>query len=239
MMNVKLIKTLDKIAKSEKAEVAMRFFKTGKGQYGEGDKFIGVMVPDQRKVARKFVDMGLDEVGELLEMEIHEYRLTGLFVLELKYKKAVKMGDEKLVGKIVKLYLDKRSGINNWDLVDLSAPNILGDYLYRELTKRGVLYEFAKSKDLWERRIAILACFAFIKRNEFDDAMKIAEILLYDSHDLIQKAVGWMLREIGKRDYQCEEDFLLKYYKEMPRTMLRYAIEKFPDEKRKFFMKKD
>jgi 3-methyladenine DNA glycosylase AlkD len=219
-------------ANPEKAELLARFFKTGKGEYGEGDVFLGIMVPGQRKIAKMYADLSLKDLKHLLSGRIHEHRLIALLILTLKYKKA----DGSARKEIFDFYLRHIGQINNWDLVDLSAPNIIGDYL---LTRdRSVLYELVKSDNLWHRRIAVLATFAFIKHNEYDDALRIAELLVRDRHDLIHKAVGWMLREVGKRDRSAEEDFLKKYYPVMPRTMLRYAIEKFDEEARKFYLRK-
>lgn len=224
-------KELKQYSNPEKAKILQRFFKTGKGQYGEGDIFLGVMVPEQRKVANKN-DLSMDEIEELLSSKIHEHRLVALFVLINKYKKA----DEKLKKEIFNFYLRSTKKINNWDLIDLSAPNIVGNYLLDK--KRDILYKLAKSKSLWEKRISILATFEFIKNNEYGDTLKIAEILLDEGHDLIHKGVGWMLRELGKRVSQGkEEEFLKKHYENMPRTMLRYAIERFDEKKRKFYLK--
>jgi 3-methyladenine DNA glycosylase AlkD len=233
MSNLKQIRNdLSKLKDSKKAKLLSGFFKTGKGQYGEGDNFLGIVVPKQRKVAKQYNHLGLNELQELLSSKIHEHRLTALFILVHKYKKA----DNKEKKKIVDFYLKNTKNINNWDLVDLSAPNILGDYLLEN--KGDILYKLAKSKHLWEKRISVLATFAFIRENDFKDALKIAEILLKDKHDLIHKAVGWMLREVGKRDLKKEKGFLETHYKGMPRTMLRYAIEKFSDKERKHFLTK-
>lgn len=221
---------LNNLGNSEKVKPLGRFFKTGKGEYGEGDKFLGVSVPDQRKIAKKYQDLGLNNIQKLLDSKFHEYRQVALIILTHKYKKAE---DKK---NIADFYLKNTKNINNWDLVDISAPKILGDYLLDK--DRSVLYKLAKSKNLWEKRIAILSTYAFIKNGQFDDALKIAEILLNDQHDLIHKAVGWMLREIGNKNQIVEERFLRKHYKNMPRTMLRSAIEKFDEKKRKFYMKK-
>ena len=218
---------LQKLKDPEKAEILSRFFKTGKGEYGEGDIFLGIKVPEQRKIAKNY-NLSLKEIQELLSSNIHEYRLTALFILISKYKKS----DKK---QIVNFYLKNTKNINNWDLVDISAPKILGDYLLDK--DKSVLYNLAKSNNLWERRIAILSTFTFIRNNQFEDTLNISEILLNDKHDLIHKAVGWMLREIGKKDQEIEENFLDKHYKNMPRTMLRYAIEKFEENKRKFYFK--
>ncbi len=223
---------LEKLADPEKAKVLSRFFKTGKGEYGEGDVFLGVKVPGQRKVAAKYKDIALEDVQVLLNSKIHEHRLTSLFILVAKYKKA----DSKREKEIVDFYLKNTKNINNWDLVDSSAPYILGNYLLDK--DKSILYKLAKSGNLWERRIAMLSTYAFIRNNEFEDALNIAELLLDDKHDLVHKAVGWMLREVGNRNLEKEEEFLKKHCKNMPRTMLRYAIEKFEDKKRNAHLKK-
>ncbi len=205
-----------------------RFFKTGKGEYGEGDKFLGMRVGTIRKAAKEYKDLPLEDVEKLLQGEYHEFRLAALFILVDQF--------EKYPRKVVSTYLKNTKYVNNWDLVDSSAHKILGRYL--ENRDRKTLYKLANSKDLWEKRISIISCFWFIKDSDFEDALKISEILLHDSHDLIHKAVGWVLREIGKKDQDVEEEFLKKYHQEMPRTMLRYSIEKFSDERRKFYMSK-
>lgn len=203
-------------------KASLWFFKTGKGDYGEGDVFIGVAVPDQRRVAREFRNLPLPEVPRLLRSKVHEHRLTALFILVGQYQK----GSPRDKERIARVYLQNLRFVNNWDLVDSSAPYILGDYL---LTRpRAILHRLARSKDLWERRVAMIATAAFIRRGDFRDALRIAERLVSDSHDLIQKAVGWMLREIGDRDRAEEERFLKRHAERMPRTMLRYAVEKFP-----------
>lgn len=232
MAQTKIEKELRAQANPEKAKVLSYFFKTGAGQYGAGDIFLGVMVPQQRIVAKNNVQTSLVEIQSLLNSKIHELRLTALLTLVLKYEKAT--DPEKKI--LVDFYLKNTNNINNWDLVDLSAPKILGHYLLNK--DRKILYKLALSKNLWERRIAILSTFAFIKEKQFDDTIKIATTLLHDSHDLIQKAVGWMLREAGKRDVKTELKFLDKYSTNMPRTMLRYAIEKFPEKQRKEFLHK-
>jgi len=221
---------LQNIQDPEKAKILSKFFKTGKGQYGEGDIFLGIKVPDQRKTAKKYSNITLDDIGQLLKSNIHEFRLTSILILVLKYKK------EDFDGKkeIVDFYLGHMKNINNWDLVDSSAPYILGDFLLDK--DKSILYRLARSDSLWERRTSILSTFAFIKNNKFDDALNIAQILLFDKHDLIHKAVGWMLREIGKRDERTEEEFLEKHYRKMPRTMLRYSIEKFDNDKKNFYL---
>jgi len=225
-----LIKDFEKLRNQQKAKVLSGFFKTGKGEYGEGDVFLGIVVPTQRKLAKKYAGLALGDLQHLLDSKIHEHRLTALFILIGRYKKSAENERER----IVKFYLRNARKINNWDLVDLSAPNILGDYLLDK--DKAVLYKLASSKNLWERRIAMLAAFRFIRENKFDDALRIAETLLKDKHDLIHKSAGWMLREIGKRDLPSEERFLKKHHKVMPRTMLRYAIERLPESKRKIYL---
>ena len=229
---IQLKKELKKISSPKQAEVLQGFFKTGKGEYGEGDIFLGVKVPEQGKVADKFQELSLKDLEKLLNSKIHEHRMTSLFILIKQYKKA----DEREKKKIFDFYLKNTKNINNWDLVDLSAPKIVGDYLLNK--PRNVLYKLAKSENLWERRIAIVSTWIIIRNNEFDDTLKIAKILLNDKHDLIHKAVGWMLREVGKRDQKIEEEFLKKHYLKMPRVMLRYAIERFEEKKRKFYLGK-
>ena len=216
----------------KKAKILQRFFKTGDGQYGAGDVFLGIVVPEQRKIAKQFRDLPMAKIERLLNSKIHEKRLISLFILIDQYKRA----DKKTKKKIYRFYLDHTSRVNNWDLVDLSAPNIVGDYLLDK--DRRMLYRLAKSKSLWEKRISILATFRFIKENQFKDSLKIAKLLLKDKHDLIHKSTGWMLREVGKRSQKTLEEFLIQHYKNMPRTMLRYSIEKFDKKKKGFYMKK-
>lgn len=218
-------------ADPDRAQFFKRFFKTGKGQYGEGDQFHGgLTVPELRKLAKKYRDLSMEELSELISGKFHEERQIALFILADHYKRA----EEKK--PIVDFYLKNLRFVNNWDLVDGSADRILGDYLFER--EKVLLYKFAVSENLWERRIAMIATFDFIKKGVFDDSLQIAEILLQDRQDLIHKAVGWMLREIGKRDREVLEKFLDKYCKVMPRTMLRYAIEKFEMDKRRFYMAK-
>ncbi len=223
---------LKKLSDPQKAEILSRFFKTGKGDYGEGDMFLGIKVPDQRKIAKRYLDLELEKIHELIRSKIHEYRLTSLLILVEKYKKS----DEITKKKIFDFYLKNTKNVNNWDLVDLSASNIVGNHLLKK--DKSVLYKLAKSSSLWERRIAIISTFEFIKNNEFEDALKISELLLDDKHDLIHKAVGWMLREIGKRNQYIEEQFLKNHYNRIPRTTLRYAIERFDENKRNFYLGK-
>jgi len=223
-----LRKDLRASASAEKAKVLARFFKTGKGEYGEGDVFLGVMVPETRKVAKKYAGLPLNSINELLKSEIHEERLASLLILVEKYKESQ--------DKVMRFYLRNAKHVNNWDLVDLSAPNILGAYLLENKKERKILDTLAKSGNLWERRIAIVATYALIRNQEYEETFNIAETLLKDRHDLIHKAVGWMLREVGKRDEKAEEAFLKKHYKVMPKTMLRYAIERFSEKKRKEYL---
>jgi 3-methyladenine DNA glycosylase AlkD len=221
-------RSLKKLVTPGKAQVLQRFFKTGKGEYAEGDIFIGVMVPNIRKVVKQYSNLPLTEVVKLLHSKIHEERLTASFILVAQYKK----GDEKLKQKIFNLYLANTKYIINWDLVDLTAHHIVGEQL-RNGSKQ-TLYKLATSKDLWEKRISIISTFAYIKAGESKETLKIAKMLLNDDHDLIHKAAGWMLREVGKRaSHQDELNFLQEYAKKMPRTMLRYAIERFPEGLRK------
>ena len=226
-------KELKEISNPRQAKILQRFFKTGKGEYGEGDIFLGVKVPDQRKIANKFSELSLKDLEKLLSSKIHEYRMSALFILIKQYEKA----NEQEKKKIFDFYLKNTKNINNWDLVDLSAPKIVGDFLLDK--PKDVLYKLAKSNNLWERRIAIVSTVVFIRNNKFKDTLKISKTLLLDKHDLIHKAVGWMLREVGKRNQKVEEKFLKKHYSKMPRVMLRYAIERFEEKKRKFYLGKN
>lgn len=257
-----LKKELAIIADPKKAKLLQSFFKTGKGEYGEGDVFLGIMVPQSRELAKKYSDLNIKELRELIKSKYHEERLIAIFILTSKYQAT---NHKKIV---LHCYLKNMKYINNWDLIDLSAPKIVGDYLYnhnlpsdehslylmlKDIDKQkadifrsggksvgvsDILMTLATSGNIWKRRIAVLATFQFIKYNRFDESLKLAEILLTDKHDLMHKAVGWMLREMGKRDFKVENAFLKKYYKQMPRTMLRYAIERFPKKLRLSFLKK-
>jgi 3-methyladenine DNA glycosylase AlkD len=226
-----LRKELSKRGDKDKARLLQRFFKTGPGEYAEGDVFIGITVPVLRELALRYQGLALNELLRLLKSPVHEERLLALFILIFKYRKSDAPGREK----IYRLYLGHTRYINNWDLVDVTAKHIIGDFL-RDKDK-APLYRLAGSASLWERRIAVLSTFYFIGKGRFEDSLKIAGVLLNDKHDLIHKAVGWMLREIGKRDMAAEEGFLKKHYKAMPRTMLRYAIERFPESKRKAYLR--
>lgn len=224
---------LEKVSTLDKREFFPRFFKTGKGEYGEGDKFIGVMVPHIRKIAKENKELVLKELTLLLNNEYHECRMCALFILIEKYKKA----NEDTKKQFVDFYLSHSHRINNWDLVDLSAKDILGEYLV-DKKDRKILYQLAKSKLLWDQRIAIIATHAFIKKNDFTDIITLSEELLSHKHDLMHKAIGWMLREMGKRDKEILIQFLDTHYKNMPRTMLRYSLEKLTPEEKAYYMKK-
>lgn len=224
-------KDLERLSDKEYAARLQKYFKTGKGEYGQGDKFLGIRVPNVRKLAKKYQNISISQVSKLMKSSFHEERLFSLFVLVGLFKKA---NDEDRK-KIYTLYLKNTKFINNWDLVDASAGRIVGAYLFTRDKKQ--IYALAKSKNLWKRRISIMSTSYFIIHNEFTDTMKIAEMLLNDKEDLIHKAVGWLLREIGKKDLELEESFLKKHYANMPRTILRYAIEKFPVEKRISYLK--
>jgi len=237
-------------ANPKKAKLLQRYFKTGKGEYGEGDIFLGIAVPEIRKIAKKYKDLGFSaqsgsasggkDLRELLKSKIHEERLLALLILVEQFQRAMLEHSTSARDKIFNFYLKNTKYINNWDLVDLSAPKIVGEYLLRSASINGstrILYKLAKSKNLWERRIAILATYAFIRKNQFAEILKISEMVLKDKEDLIHKAVGWMLREVGKRSQTTLEKFLKKHASKMPRIMLRYAIEKFPEEKRTGWLK--
>lgn len=215
-----------------KKEYLPRFFKTGKGEYGEGDKFLGVVVPNIRLVAKRHKDEPFEVMAGLLQSEWHECRLCSLLMLVERFRKS----GEAEKKAIYDFYLSRTARINNWDLVDLSAPGIVGEYLKDK--SREDLYRLADSSILWNRRIAVVSTYTLIKNNDFNEILALSERLLPSEHDLIQKAVGWMLREMGKRDKGLLVQFLEKYCKIMPRTMLRYAIEKFPEEERRKFMKR-
>lgn len=221
-MYKELLLQVKKKSDKKRSLLSQRFFKTGKGEYGEGDKFLGLKVGECREIARKFIDMSIDNIQKLLDSPIHEVRLIALLILVERYKKA----DQKGKRGLASFYLKNSKKVNNWDLVDLSAHKILGDYFINKDKK--VLYKLAKSKNIWERRISIISTAWFIKASKFSDTLKISDILINDKEDLIHKAVGWMLREVGKKDMGLLQKYLKTRYKKMPRTMLRYAIEKFP-----------
>ncbi len=214
----------------EKATHLMRFFKTGKGQYGEGDLFLGIVVPESRKVAKAYKATPISEIQKLIHSPFHECRLVALMILIEQYKKA----DEAYQEEIVQFYLSNTTRINNWDLVDLSADKILGAYLKER--NRDLLYQLAKSSLLWEQRISIVTTLAFVRKGDLGDALQLARILVYHEHDLMRKAVGWVLREVGKKDRERLCQFLDEFAATMPRTALRYAIEHFDESKRYYYM---
>lgn len=232
MKSAEIQKELETYIDPVKREYLPRFFKTGKGQYGEGDKFLGVVVPHTRLVARKYKDEPFEVVAELLQSEWHECRLCALLMMVEGFKKCDEIGRKE----IYQFYLSQTERINNWDLVDLSAPYIVGEFLKDK--SRGDLYRLAESSLLWEQRIAVVATVTLIRSNDFIDILRLSERLLNHEHDLMRKAVGWMLREMGKRNKDLLVQFLDRFHKEMPRTMLRYSIEKMTGEERKHYMKR-
>ncbi len=214
-----------------KAKILSRFFKTGKGEYGEGDKFLGITVPVIRKIANKYRSLSFEELSKLIKSPFHEVRLLALLIIIEKLDDG-----DGVKKKAFDFYFKNIKYINNWDLIDVTCRFIVGDYLFDR--DRGILYDLAKSENLWERRIAIVSTYSFIRCGQYVDTLNISKILLFDKHDLIHKAVGWMLREVGKRDERILIRFLQKYSKEMPRTMLRYAIERLnTSDKRKFMQR--
>jgi 3-methyladenine DNA glycosylase AlkD len=217
---------LERLGNPVRAAASRRYFKTGPGEYGEGDLFLGVPVPDTRRLARRHRLAPLDEVTELLRSPVHEERLLALLIFVYAYPKA----DAARRRQIYDAYLGHTRLVNNWDLVDCSAPHVVGAHLFDR--DRRPLYALAASPSLWERRIAIIATFHFIRREDYGDTLSLAARLLADKEDLIHKAVGWMLREVGNRDLKAETGFLRAHYKRMPRTMLRYAVERFPEGER-------
>lgn len=230
-MASQIFERLKLVSSPEKAKANAWFFKTGPGEYGEGDKFIGVNVPNQRSVAKDlFSDLSIEEVLRCLRSPWHEERLTSLFVMVLKYQKGNDVDKHLIVGK----YLENAKYVNNWDLVDSSAPYILGDWLVDR--DKSVLYELVESENLWERRISIISTLFFIRQYKYEDTLKLSEQLLIDKHDLIHKAVGWCLREVGKKDEDLLLGFLDRHVQKMPRTTLRYAIERLPEEQRKYYL---
>lgn len=238
-----VIERLKGVASAEKREVQLRFFKTGEGEYGYGDNFLGVMVPQIRAIVKESHNLiELKEIENLLHSEFHEVRLTALLLLVKRYEinnrqpSACKADCPKTRNRIFNIYINNTDYINNWDLVDLSAPNIVGNHLYNG--DCSLLYEFAKSDHLWKQRIAVVATLTFIRKGEFTHTYALAKLFMDSRHDLMQKAVGWTLREAGKREANQLRNFLNEYKSKMPRTMLRYAIEKFSPEERKEFMRK-
>jgi 3-methyladenine DNA glycosylase AlkD len=231
MLDSEIRAQLTRLADPEIAAISRRFFKTGPGEYGEGDLFRGIRVPVLRRLSRQYASLSPSGAERLLHSPFHEDRLLALLILIKIFKKAEASERKTIYG----LYLKSTRFINNWDLVDASAEHIVGAFLWDN--KRDPLYRLAKSGNIWERRIAIMSTFHFVKHGEFEETLKIAQRLLSDPEDLIHKAAGWMLREIGKRDLQAEESFLRIHHQLMPRTMLRYAIERFPEKKRQNYLK--
>lgn len=229
-----VIKALKEIADPNIAEHSARFFKSGEGEYGEGDQFLGIRVPDQRKIAKKFRDISFDEISKLLQSSYHEVRLTAVLTLVYKYQKAKKFQDHR---EIYQFYINNLNGINNWDIVDSSAKYIAGHFLFEYDQDRSILHKLSDSSDLWERRIAIMTTFYFVDQGDFDLTLELAEKYLDSTEGLIHKASGWMLREIGKQDEELLRKFLDKHYQKMPRTMLRYAIEKLDEPLRQKYLK--
>ena len=226
-----VIDSLAVLQNPEKAAHDLRFFKTGKGEYGENDQFWGISNPDVRKVAKAYKELPMSEIGHLMKHPVHEVRFAGLLILIAHYKK-----NKAQCEAIVDFYLAHTDYINNWDLVDITAPHILGDYLYFNPLHRSVLYSLAASENLWEQRIAVISSLGMVRLREFDDALRLCEQLLFHPHDLMHKAVGWTLREIGKKERSLLTDFLDRYADRMPRTALRYAIEHFDEEERKDYL---
>ena len=226
-------KFLRSAADKKKAKILSRFFKTGKGEYGEGDVFIGVVVPEQRKIAAKFANLSFKEIKELLKSKTHEERFTGLIILVNRYIKSLK--DDVLRERIFRFYVKNLSAVNNWDLVDLSCRDIIGEHLISR--PREILYKLAASRNIWKRRIAVVSTWAFIRKNDFKDTTRLAEILFNDKQDLIHKAVGWMLREVGKKDERVLRKFLDENASKMPRITLRCAVERLPEKDRKKYTK--
>ncbi len=225
---------LAQAADAGKAAFYPKFFKAGPGEYAEGDRFLGVTVPLQRRIARAHRDTPLPELVKLVTSPIHEHRLTGFLILIEQFRKA----DEPTRERLFAFCLEHLAGLNNWDLVDTVAPKIIGEHLLAHPGQRKLLHTYAGASSLWKRRIAIIATQAFIRRGDFEETFAIAERLLHDPHDLIHKAVGWMLREVGDRDLPRLEAFLERYAGELPRTMLRYAIEKLSAQRRRYFMER-
>ena len=221
---------IKKLANPKKAVILQRFFKTGPGEYGEGDKFLGLTVPQCRALAQKYQKLSFVDVSKLLQSLFHEERLIALLILVHNFQ----TGDNNARQKIYNFYLKNTNYINNWDLVDLSADKIVGAYLLNKNST--ILFKLARSKNLWERRIAIISTWQFIKNDKFDLTIKLSRPLLKDEHDLMHKAVGWMLREVGKRDKKTLINFLHRYHTQMPRTALRYAIERFSETERRAWL---
>jgi len=229
-----ILQELFSVANPEKAKFLQGFFKTGKGQYAEGDVFLGIVVPVTRNIVKENKALPLSEIQILLDSEYHEARLAGLLFLVQQFKKAKTEKEQK---EIFDFYLENARKANNWDLVDVTCRDVIGLYLL-DKNDRSVLYRLAESDNLWEQRIAIVSTWTFIKHKQYDDILALSEKLLNHKHDLMHKAIGWMLREVGKKDRETLTEFLDKHYETMPRTALRYAIEHFSPEKKAYYMKK-
>ena len=223
---------LQALSNAEKREIFPRFFKAGKGEYGEGDRFLGVTVPNIRAIAKQYKNISLNEIRELMQSEWHEVRLCALLIMVEKSKKK----DEALRQQLFDLYLSQTDRINNWDLVDLSCRFIVGEYLLDK--SRDILYQLAQSPLLWDNRIAIVSTYAFIRKGQLEDTYALSDLMMHHPHDLMHKAIGWMLREAGKRDSDRLYDYVMSHRADMPRTMLRYAIEKFSPAERSILMKR-
>ncbi|KUK76128.1 MAG: DNA alkylation repair enzyme superfamily [candidate division WS6 bacterium 34_10] len=241
-----ILKDLKEVSSRERAVNSSRFFKTGKGEYGEGDLFIGIRTPEIRKISKKYLgDLKLGDLDFFLHNKIHEYRLFALITLTYMYHRTGSIKDcsnrKEQREKIYKYYLENKRWINNWDLVDISAPKIVGAFLQekdgdREGKDRGILYEFVESNNLWDQRIAIVSTYTFIKQGDFEDILKFSKLLINHEHDLIHKALGWMLREVGKKDEAVLKTFLEDYANKIPRTMLRYSIERLNEKERQKYL---
>ena len=223
---------LQALTNAEKREIFPRFFKAGKGEYGEGDRFLGVTVPNIRAIAKLHKDISIEEIRELIQSEWHEVRLCALIIMVEKSKKK----DEALRKELFNLYLSQTKRINNWDLVDLSCRFIIGEYLLDK--SRDILYQLAQSSLLWDNRIAIVSTYAFIRKGQLEDTYALSDLMMHHPHDLMHKAIGWMLREAGKRNPERLYDYVMSHRADMPRTMLRYAIEKFSPKERAILMKR-
>ena len=223
---------LQALSDAEKREVFPKFFKAGKGEYGEGDRFLGVTVPNIRAIAKQHKDISIEEIRELIQSEWHEVRLCALIIMVEKSKKK----DEALRKELFNLYLSQTKRINNWDLVDLSCRFIIGEYLLAK--SRDILYQLAQSPLLWDNRIAIVSTYAFIRKGQLEDTYALSDLMMQHPHDLMHKAIGWMLREAGKRNPERLYDYVMSHRADMPRTMLRYAIEKFSPKERAILMKR-
>ena len=231
-INKTITQELQSLSNAEKREIFPKFFKAGKGQYGEGDRFLGVTVPNIRTIAKRHKEISLEEIRELLESEWHEVRLCALIIMVETSKKK----DETLRQKLFDLYLSQTNHINNWDLVDWSCHHIVGEYLLDK--SRDILYQLAQNRLLWDNRIAIVSTYAFIRKGQLEDTYALSELMMHHPHDLMHKAIGWMLREAGKRDSDRLYDYIMSHRADMPRTMLRYAIEKFSPIERSILMKR-